>query len=209
MLIGTLTLALIYLVYYFSRSIAFTAVCSIAIILIMRSLQPYFTLLGNKLFPKPPIKTMRELNMGKEAGRGVRILLVSEFTDFDPANDKSVDTFDNIVADAVEALRQSKPLFELRYSTVCEKQLPMQYCFSVCGEKSSGMRRCFRTWLKAINVKDFGSYKADSEFFIYDGQFNDPVTGELSRSAVLFLFDSRLPGMVGNRNKKLDASTQG
>jgi hypothetical protein len=148
---------------------------------------------------------MRELNMGQEVGRGMRVLVVSQFTEFDPADARCVESFDNIIAGAVEMLRQSKPIFDLRYGTVFEKQLPIQYCFSVCGEKGSGMRKVYRAWMKSINIKDFGICKEDREYFTFDGQFDDPVTGEQRMSAVLFMFDSRLPKTAKNTNNAQDA----
>lgn len=196
MLRSILTLVLIYLIYFFSHNIALTIVGGIAVILIMKSLEPYFKLLEAKIFPMPPIKPVREQNMVLEPGKGVRIMVVTQFTEFHPKKNKSLQLYDQLVAEAVEKLKEKEPIFAIRYDAVCERQLPMQYTFSVCGEKGSGMRKCYSAWLKAIVAKDFGAWKEHSELFIYDGVFNDPENGEPRSSCVLFMFDSALPKTV-------------
>lgn len=208
MFISLLTMTLITLVYFISRNILITIVGGIAVILIMKNLEPWFTLLKIKLFPVPKINTMREQNTVKEAGRGVRILVVTEFTEFDPDDARSVELFDKIVVEAVENTLKSKPLFNLRYTAVCERNLPIQYSSCVSGEKNSGVRKCYRAWLKSINSRDFGMFKSDSEFFVYDGLFEDPATGEPRSSAVMFLFDSRLPKTITNTDKAPDAAAE-
>jgi len=198
MLVTVLTLALILLAYFITQDVLITLIIGVGILFFMKSLQPYLDLLYVKLFPMPQIKKLREVNMTEEAGRGVRIMAVSQFTEFDPSDTRSVELYDSIVGRAVEKLRESKPLFDLRYGTVLERELPMQYAFSVCGEKNSGTRKCYKAWLKEIKEKDFGIWKENSELFLHDDFFEDPATGEQRSSLVLFMFDSRLPKTLKN-----------
>jgi hypothetical protein len=196
MVINLISLALILAIYLISLDIPLTIVGSFAVVLILRSLTPIFALLSAKYFPKPEIDLIREQNMMEQPGRGVRILVVTQFNVFKPEDEAGMALYDKIFMDAVEALKQSKPLFALRYQTVLEKKLPLRFFSSICGEKDSGMRKCYSTWLKTIDAKDFGVWKENSEMFLHDGVFNDPVTGEARSSIVIFLFDSRLPKTI-------------
>lgn len=208
MLHDLLTLVFIFIIYFFTKNILITLVGSIAVILIMKSLEPCLKLLESKLCPMLPVKTMRDLRPVTEPGRGVRILVITQFTEFDTSDAESTQLYKKIVDDAVNTLRQSSPLFDLRYGAVCERQLPMQYTYALCGEKGSGVNRCFSSWMKSINAKDFGTCKRDTDLFIYDGFFNDPVTSEERSSAVLFLFDGRLPKTIAAGKGDQDGNVQ-
>jgi hypothetical protein len=199
MLRSLLTMIFIFIIYFFTKNIMIVLVGSIAVILIMKSLEPYLKLLESKLCPMLPVKTMRDLRPVTEPGRGVRILVITQFTEFDPNDAESTQLYERIMDDAVNALRQSSPLFGLRYEAVCKRRLPMQYTYAICGEKDSGVTRCFNSWMKSINAKDFGICKRDTDLFIHDGFFNDPVTGEERSSVVLFLFDGRLPKTIADK----------
>ncbi len=196
MLRTILTLVMIFLVYFISNNIVITLVGSIAVILILKSLEPYLLALENKLFPRPDIKILREINSCEEPGRGLRVMVTTQHNEFDASDALSMQLYDSIVAEAVEKLREAKPLFDLRYSAVLDRSLPISYSFSVCGEKDSGMRRCYAAWLKSISDKDFGVWKENSELFLHDGLFDDPKTGEPRSSLVMFMFDSRLPKTI-------------
>ncbi len=196
MIVNLITLMLIILVYYISKSIAVTVVGSIAVILIMKSLNPFFVMFSNKYFPKPDIKLMREQDLMDEPGRGVRILVVTQHIDFNPEDEALMELYKKILSEAIAALQKEKPIFELRYSKVLEKRLPIRCYSCVCGEKDSGMRKCYSTWLSTVNSKDFGVWKEGSELFLHDGLFDDPATGESQSSLVMFLFDSRLPKTI-------------
>ncbi len=209
MFISFLTFVVFILIFLISENILLAILCGVGALLILRSFEPWLALLQRKIFPLTKITTMHEQDMDKGQGRGVRILVVTEYTEFDPADTRSVEIFDKIVAEAVENTRQSKPLFDLRYTIVCEKNLPIQYSSCVCGEKNSGVRKCHRAWLKSINSKDFGAYKSDIEFFVYDVLFDDLVTGEPRSSVVMFLFDNRLPTALTNTDKEPDAAAEG
>ncbi len=206
MLRSILTLVMIFLVYYISKSVAVTLVGSIAVILILKSLEPYLLLLESKLFPKPDIKILREINPSEEPGRGLRVMVTTQFNEFDASDAQSVELYDRIVSEAVEKLRKEKPIFDLRYSAVLDRSLPISYSSSVCGEKNSGMRKCYSAWLGAINAKAFGAWKENSELFLHDGLFDDPKTGEPRSSLVMFMFDSGLPKTIAKPEKEQDAS---
>lgn len=208
MIVSVLTLALIVLAYFLIKDLIITVLVTIGIVFFMKALEPYISLLQFKLSPMPEIKKVRETNMTDEAGRGVRIMVVSQFTEFDIFDNQSMKLFDSIVGRAVDKLRESKPLFALRYDFVCERELPMQYSYSVCGEKSSGTRKCYKSWLKAIKEKDFGIWKENSELFLHDDFFDDPETGEQMRSLVMFMFDSRLPKTLKNNTDTQEAQSQ-
>jgi len=208
MFVTVITLALIVLAYFITHNVLVTVIIAVGVLFFMRGLEPYINLLQFKLFPMPPINKVREVKMTEEAGRGVRIMVVSQFTEFDFSDSRSVELFDSIVARAVDKLKETKPLFALRYAAVCERELPMQYSFSVCGEKSSGTRRCYKGWLKAINEKDFGIWKENSELFLHDDFFDDPITGEQRSSLVLFMFDSRLPKTLPKKDEGQEAPSK-
>lgn len=202
MIVNLVTLTLIVVIYLISQNIAVTVVGGIAVILIMKSLNPFFVLFSNKYFPKPEIKLIREQDLVEEPGRGVRVLVVTQFIEFSPEDEALMALYDKIYAEAVESLNKDKPIFELRYSKVLEKKLPMRFYSCVCGEKNSGMRKCYSTWLSTINAKDFGAWKEGSELFMHDGLFNAPSTGEQKSSLVMFLFDSRLPKTIVPKEDK-------
>ena len=112
--------------------------------------------------------------------------MITEFTEFDATDAKSAELYDSIVAKAVDKLKEKKPIFAFRYAKVCEDNLPMHYTYALCGEKSSGTRKCYKAWLKAIDEKSFGMWKENSELFLHDDVFEDPATGEQKRSLVMF-----------------------
>lgn len=208
MIVSVLTLALIVLAYFLINDLSITVVVSIGIIFFIKALEPYINLLYSRLVPMPEIKKVREINVTDEPGRGVRIIVISQFTEFNLLDSQSMKLFDNIVALAADKLRESKPLFTLRYDFVLERELPMHYSFSVCGEKNSGTRKCYKSWLKSINEKDFGMWKENSELFLHDDFFDDPETGEQMSSLVLFMFDSRLPKTLKNNADAQDAESK-
>ena len=74
--------------------------------------------------------------MTDEPGHGVRIMVITEYTEFDMSDSKSAELYDSIVALAVDKLKETKPLFALRYNKVCEDNLPMQYAYSLSGGKT-------------------------------------------------------------------------
>ena len=200
-MVSVLALALFLLAYYLLDNTILTIIVSIGIVFFVKALEPYIILLQFKLFPMPQIKKVRELNMSELPGQGVRIMVVTEFTEFDNSDKNSLELYDSIVERAVEKLKEEKPLFALRYNKVCEDKLPMQYTYSVCGAKNSGTRKCYRAWLKFIDEKAFGVWKENSELFLHDDFFEDPASGEQRRSLVLFMFDSRLPKALKNSDE--------
>lgn len=208
MFVTILTLALITLAFFITQNLLVTVIIAIGVLFFMKGLGPYLDLLQFKFFPMPPIIKVREMNMAQEPGRGVRIMVVSRFTEFDISDSRSAELYDGIVARAVDKLKEIKPLFALRYEAVSERGLPMQYSFSVCGEKGSGTRRCYKAWLKAINEKDFGMWKENIELFLHDDFFDDPVTGEQRSSLVLFMFDSRLPKTLPKKDEGQEAQSK-
>lgn len=196
MIVNLISVALILLIYLISQSIALTIVGSFAVVLIMRSLNPIFIMLWDKYFPKPEIRLIREQDLVDEPGHGVRILVATQHIEFKPDDEALMTLYKKILSEAIEELQKKKPIFELRYSKVLERKLPIR-CFScVCGEKDSGMRKCYRAFLSTVNAKDFGTWKENSELFLHDGVFDDPTTGEAKSSLVMFLFDSRLPKTI-------------
>ena len=103
MIVSVLTLALIVLAYFLIKDLIITVLVTIGIVFFMKALEPYISLLQFKLSPMPEIKKVRETNMTDEAGRGVRIMVVSQFTEFDIFDNQSMKLFDSIVERAVES----------------------------------------------------------------------------------------------------------
>lgn len=207
-MVTVLALLLILLAYLLVHDTLLTIIISIGIVFFIKALEPYLILLQFKLFPMPQIKKVREHNMTDEPGHGVRIMVITEYTEFDMSDSKSAELYDSIVALAADKLKETKPLFALRYNKVCEDNLPMQYAYSLSGGKNSGTRKCYKAWLKAIDEKSFGMWKENSELFLHDDFFEDPASGEQRRSLVMFMFDSRLPKTLPNSGQAPEAEAK-
>ena len=194
MLVSIILIALIMLIYFLSRSILITVLGGLMLYMLSRILSPQITMLMHKLYPRPELRVMLEEGMDDPVpGRGMRALIVTQELSFSK-REATRRLFEEMFNTAAAACKDKNEIFRLRFDTVEQSGLPRKILTAVCGEKDSGMRRCYYEWQAQIRAKDFGTAcKENRELFFYDGSMPFEPGGEAQSYAVVFLFDSRLP----------------
>ena len=186
MLISIIALAAITVIYILTQSIWITVAAAFAVALILRTLQPIVNAAVARRWPSPELCAVAEEDMGSSpAGRGLRALIVTEHLDYAPEREG---LFLAMLDEAVTALGEGSEEFRGRYEQARAKHEPYQVMAGVCGDKPSGVRRCYSQWLREVGAKDFGRCRRDREIFMRDGVFTDPATGADAACAVMFLF---------------------
>lgn len=202
LVIGVLAVTAASISFAHSRSGILTVLVAIAVVLIGKSVQPFFVMLWGKFlckfFPLPEVTEFYEKKLYStetEPGeppmaRGLRVLVMTEFLELGP---KTKPLYQDMAETALNALSESSPLFALRLGAVDRRKAPKQYVCALCGKDGENMRKCLSAWMKTDALRNMRSRKKDKDLFLYDGEIDAPGEKESIRYTVMVLFDGNLP----------------
>lgn len=202
LIIGILAVTVASIGFTRTKSGILTVLLAIAVVLIGKSLQPFFVMLWGKFlcrfFPLPDVTEFYEKKLYStepEPGeppmaRGLRVLVMTEFLELNP---KTRPLYQDMAEAALKSLSESSPLFALRLSAVDRRGAPKQYVCALCGKDGENMRKCLSAWMKTSALRNMRSRKQDKDLFLFDGETTVPGEAEPIRYTAMVLFDGSLP----------------
>ncbi len=150
-----------------------------------------------KFFPLPPVTpfsekrfvnegTVQEINSSYASG--MRILCVTEALEY---NAQTKGFYNHMASEALKYLSEKSPTFAIRRKTVEKRRLPVQYCWTLCGQDGVNIKKCLRSWINSPALKLIKTHAMNKDLFIYDdkAEFN----GEVTYYTVMVHFDGTLP----------------
>ncbi len=202
LIIGILALTVASIGFTTTHSGILTILLAVAVVLIGKSLQPFFMMLWGKFlcrfFPLPELREfevrrlhdMDGLDGAPPLARGMRVLAMTEFLELGP---KTKPLYQEMTASSLEALSQKFPLFALRWNTVQRRKFPEQYVCALCGKDGENMRKCVKAWFQSDALRNMRSRAQERDLFLHDGEITVSGEDEPVRYTVMVLFDGQLP----------------
>lgn len=188
-------------IYYATDSYLYAALFLLFFFSMGRALYPVLDNLWYKLmakfFPLPPVTPFSEKRFVNEGtaqeinasyASGMRILCITEALEY---NAQTKSFYNHMASEALKYLSENSPTFAIRRKTVEKRRLPIQYCWSLCGQDGVNIKKCLKGWINSPALKLIKTHAMNKDLFIYDdkAEFN----GELTYYTVMVHFDGTLP----------------
>lgn len=205
---AALSLVAFWLGIHFFDSYIVAILFLISAVIAGKSMQPTILSLTDKFltrfFPLPELYHLYSKGFNAPASegasppetQGMRVLAMTE--NLDGKQHKA--SYREAAEDAISHLRRESELFDLRYNTVLQNGLPVEWLCSACGEDGKKINKCFNAWMSHPHVVQMKSRQTDRDMFIHDGTLTI-TDGSVIRYTVIVLFDAELPAAIPTKAK--------